>query len=72
MKVEEIEKRIEEVNGRIVEKIDVLRERGKKDMPKIKTARDYFCDAMTLAAEKKLGEASYKLSQALEVLKGVE
>lgn len=72
MKSEEIEKRIEEVNGRIVEKIDAARERGKKDMPKIRTAREYFCDAVTLATEKRLGEASYKLSQALEILKGVE
>lgn len=72
MKVEEIEEKIEEVNERIVGKIDAVRERGKKDMPKIKTAREYFCDAVALATEKRLGEASYKLSQALEVLKGVE
>ncbi|RLI01175.1 hypothetical protein DRO38_05480 [Candidatus Bathyarchaeota archaeon] len=72
MKAEEMERRIEEVNRRIVEKIEVVRERGKKEMPKIRTAREYFCDAVALATEKRLEEASYKLSQALEVLKGVE
>lgn len=72
MNVEEIEKRVGEVNEKIVEKIDAVREKGKKDMPKIRTARDYFCDAVSLAMEKRFGEASYKLKQSLEVLREVK
>ncbi len=67
MGVEEFNELISEVNKRILEKIE-----QKKDMSKIRVAREYFCDAVILAMEKRLDDARYKLKQALVILGEVE
>lgn len=67
MGVEEFNELMSEVNKRILEKIE-----QKKDMSKIRVAREYFCDAVILAMEKRLDDARYKLKQALVILGEVE
>ena len=69
-KSKDLEKLFIEVNEKILSKIDELRSLGKKDFSKIRTARDYFCDAIVLAlTEKRTEDAEYKLLQALAVLR---
>ena len=69
-KSKDLEKLFIEVNEKILSKIDELRSQGKRDFSKIRTARDYFCDAIVLAlTEKRTEDAEYKLLQALAILK---
>jgi len=69
-KSKDLEKLFVEVNEKILLKIDELRSQGRKDLSKIRTARDYFCDAIVLAlTEKRTEDAEYKLLQALALLK---
>ena len=70
VKSKDLEKLFVEVNEKILSKIDELRSQGRKDFSKVRTARDYFCDAVVLAlTEKRAEDAEYKLLQALAVLK---
>jgi hypothetical protein len=69
-KSKDLEKLFVEVNEKILSKIDELRSLGKRDFSKVRTARDYFCDALVLSlAEKRKEDAEYKLLQALAILK---
>ena len=65
---------ITDLNKRICQKTVALRQgAGKKEgMPKLAIARDYWCDAVLLALQRRLDEATYKLKQSEEILKGVE
>jgi 16S rRNA G1207 methylase RsmC len=65
----DLEKMFVEVNWKILARIDELRKLGERDLSSIRTARDYFCDAIILAFEKRREDAEYKLLQALAVLK---
>ena len=70
---EELESMLEEVNEKILAKIDELRNAGKRgEMARIRIAREYFCDALVLAlVEKNVDEAKYKLARALAVLREI-
>lgn len=72
--VEEFLGRMEETNERILRALEALREqpRAKEGLRKVRVAREYFCDAVLLALEKRLDEGEKKLRKAVEVLKEVE
>ena len=70
---EELESMFEDVNEKILAKIDELRSAGKRgEMSRIRIAREYFCDALVLAlVEKNVDEAKYKLARALAILREI-
>ena len=54
--------------------IDILREQPARigELESVKVAREYFCDAVLLALEKRLDEGKRKLDKADEILKAIE
>ncbi len=44
---------------------------GRDRLARLRTARDFWCDALFLCLQKRFDEASSKLAQARELLRGV-